>query len=186
MRVFLPIALGLILLISSRSWARDSTEIKKHIQTVEKKYHIPKNLLYAIVDQESGFRTKAIYRGSHGLGQLKTQTAKNHCNVKKRSQLYDYKQNLECAAIFFKYQLERYENDTYYAIAAYNAGTPFICNGSQYSRDLGRSVEKLGSCKKQQRGLVANQKYVIKVIDKWRAKNKQDERQQRRKEDLNS
>jgi soluble lytic murein transglycosylase-like protein len=155
--------------------AQGSTRpIMDYIQLTEKKFSLPDNLLYAIIDQESSFQIKAKSQDSHGLGQIRLGTAREFCDIHHKSQLYDYRKNIECAATFLKYQLDRYEN-VYLAIAAFNAGTPFVCNGRVYKRDLGRRVETLKNpCNKK--GVVANSKYVKGVMQKWKSKNKDNDK----------
>lgn len=155
-----------VLLISNLGFCATVDEIKKQIEIVEQDYSLPKNLLLAIVQQESDFNVKARLKNSYGLGQVTTQTARSHCGIRKVKDLYDYETNLDCAARVLKYQLERYHNSTYYAIAAYNSGTPFICTGSKFKRKLGSHlVQYLGPCKKS--GMVHNIAYVSGVQKKW-------------------
>jgi len=151
-----------------------TTPIREYIKQTEKRYAIPKNLLYAIIQQESDFQVRAQTKDSHGLGQIKLETAKSFCNIYKKSQLYDYRKNIDCTATFMRYQLDRYDNNTRLAISAYNAGTPFICNGFVYKRDLGSRIQTLHRVRCRKKGTVANGDYVVGVMTKWRRVNKEE------------
>jgi len=171
----LPILLLTVcILLGNQTAAQGSIEpIKEYIEQTEIKYSIPQNLLYAIIEQESSFQIKARLGDSHGLGQLRLGTARAFCNVQNKAQLYDYRINIECAATYVRYQLDRFDNNTRLAISAYNAGTPFICNGSVFKRDLGYKIERLSTpCSKK--GIVHNGNYVLGVMAKWRLKNKEE------------
>lgn len=182
----LPIVTSLCLLqtIVTKSYGNvDITSIKQKIKTVEKEYGLPQNLLHAIIEVESSFQIKARQGMSYGLGQITLDTGKAFCNLKHRSQLFDYRYNVTCSATVLRWQIDRFNGSTYYAIAAYNSGTPFICNGSHYVRDLGYKVEKLKKnfCKRKERGLVFNREYVSNVMKRWKLKNKIDKTEKKDK-----
>lgn len=169
MRNVLLLPLLTALLLGTNSFGANQLEIKKYIEKAEKTYSLPPNLLYAVIEQESSFITNAKLDNSHGLGQITTGTGRSFCSLKKK-ELYDYKKNINCSASYVRYQLDRYHNNIYLALAAYNSGTPFVCNGKVYKRDLGWRVERMGPCKKK--GSVLNTGYVYGVMSKWRNKNK--------------
>lgn len=153
--------------------AISNQEIQKYIRVTEQKYDIPINLLYAIIKQESDFRTNARLDNSHGLGQITEETGRSFCKLSTK-RLYAYKDNINCAGSYLKYQLERYNNNTYLAIAAYNTGTPLVCNGSTYVRKLNLNSssidDRMYRCTRKERGLVSNKKYVKNVIKNWKSK----------------
>jgi soluble lytic murein transglycosylase-like protein len=154
--------------------AINNQEVKKYIQVTEKKYDLPINLLYAIIKQESDFNIYARLDNSHGLGQITEETGRSFCGLTTK-RLYAYKDNINCAGSYLRYQLKRYDNDTYLAIAAYNTGTPLVCNGSVYVRKLNKKVGILDDdsnyrCTRKERGLVSNKKYVRNVIKWWKTK----------------
>ena len=90
---------------------------------------------------ESCFNPKAINDkakiASYGFGQLTLATAKAHCNLEKKD-IFDQRKNGECAAKVFANQYKRFNKSLLLTILAYNEGTPCICDGRFYTRDLGR------------------------------------------------
>ena len=113
----------------------------KDIKELEKKLKLPTKSLETIIRMESKFNENAINSGapihSYGIGQLTLATAKT-CGLDINT-ILDYKKNLECSAKILKQKLDRYKNDLYKAVVAYNEGTPCICDGEKYIRDLGRT-----------------------------------------------
>ena len=98
-------------------------------------------------------------RYSTGLLQLQKGTAKMMGFVGKSSKLLNWKTNLKYGIKYIEYQLERYKNkkkNLEYALAAYNAGTAFICR-------TGRTK----SGKKCRIGKFVNQDYVDKVTSEY-------------------
>ena len=139
------------------------------IAATETEKQIPKGLLKAVIRQESSFDTKAYLGGSYGLGQITLGTAKTYCDdIHSYQSLYEYTTNITCAGEFLKVLLDKY-NSKYYALSAYNIGTPFICNGKTYQRNLGRhKIENLSPCSVKEKGRVSNEKYVAGVMGHWK------------------
>ena len=165
-------------------------------------------MLHTLIVMESNYQHKAINpkdpnRGvavtSYGLGQLTEDTAWDVCGLFK-DELYDPFKNIECSAKLVKYQLNRYKKDISYAVAAYNAGTPCVCDGVYYKRPmwdykLKKTVEGIcyvdasftdhvvfGSRKKMRNpveakcgifeiGKFLNQEYVDKFYSLWNGKD---------------
>jgi soluble lytic murein transglycosylase-like protein len=97
-------------------------EIKKEIMDVvdeaSKKYGVDKELILAIIKQESNFDPKAVsYVGACGLMQLMPETAKE-LGV---SDPFDIRQNIMGGTKYIKQLLDQFK-DIKLAIAAYNAG----------------------------------------------------------------
>ena len=150
----------------------------KIISNTEKALQLPKNLLSAILEFESHFQPLAVnYKKpgvavtSHGLGQLTLDTAAAHCNL-QLADLYSPNKNINCSAKVLKYQLIRYANVDY-AIAAYNSGTPCVCDGKVYRYNGWHDGEvcrkprshKPFVCNMEEKGRFLNQYYVDSVKD---------------------
>lgn len=115
----------------------------KLISLLEAKHKLPKNSLRTIIRIESCFNPKAINSSSkihsYGLGQLTIATAKAHCGLSS-SNLLDQELNSRCSAKVLAYQFKRYNRNLLMAVLAYNEGTPCVCNGEHFVRNLGRKV----------------------------------------------
>jgi soluble lytic murein transglycosylase-like protein len=102
---------------------------------------LPKNALRAIIRLESAFNPKAVNDkakiASYGLGQLTLATAKAHCNLEKKD-IFNQNKNGECAAKVLATQYKRFNKNLVLTILAYNEGTPCICDGRFFVRNLGR------------------------------------------------
>lgn len=97
-------------------------QIKKEIMDVvdeaSKKYGVDKELILAIIKQESNFDPKAVsYVGASGLMQLMPETAKE-LGV---SDPFDIRQNIMGGTKYIKQLLDQFK-DIKLALAAYNAG----------------------------------------------------------------
>lgn len=149
-------------------------------------YKLPGLLLDAIIQQESSYRPRALNPDtrdgtsvtSYGLGQLTRDTAAHHCGL-AASQLYHPVKNMECAARVLKWQLDRYDGNILFAIAAYNWGTPCVCDGIMFIQILkgrtricaSKATRRPLLCKDE--GVFYNQEYVDGVIEKqeWERTN---------------
>lgn len=100
------------------------------IALAAQKVGVPVSLLMAICSHESG-GLKNVYVAndagtpSHGICQVKSDTAKMFGYKGTKDELMLPKNNIKVAAKYLKYQLDRYDNDWCKAAAAYNAGTYF-------------------------------------------------------------
>lgn len=145
----------------------------KFIKQTEQALELPQHLLHAILEFESSFRRLAINKQkpgvavtSHGLGQLTLDTAEAHCQMGV-ADLYNPSKNIRCSAKVLRYQLDRFE-DVDYAIAAYNSGTPCVCDGRFYRYEGWHDGEicrtprgrQAFRCKPAEDGRFLNQNYI--------------------------
>jgi len=94
-------------------------EILNLIDKYSQKYNIDKNLVKAVVKQESGFNSKAVSSaGAMGLMQLMPSTAKN-LGVRNP---FDAEQNIAGGTKYLKNLINKYDS-VKLGLAAYNAGS---------------------------------------------------------------
>jgi len=94
-------------------------EIIGFIDKYSEKYNIDKNLVKAVVQQESGFNSKAVSQvGAMGLMQLMPSTAKG-LGVKDP---FNAEQNIEGGTKYLKNLINKYDS-VKLGLAAYNAGS---------------------------------------------------------------
>lgn len=118
--------------------------------TMTNQYNLPKGLLSALCFVESSHKITAIHYddgqdNSIGVCQVQPKTARFLKFKGTTKDLFLPNQNVKYAAAYLRYQLNRYNNDVYKAVAAYNAGS-FI------SKDKKTAV---------------NKQYVKKVFKAW-------------------
>lgn len=97
----------------------DEIFLDKIIYRISRIYEIDPALIKAIIKVESDFNPTAVSRaGAQGLMQLMPLTAYNM----KVSNPFDPEDNIIGGTRYFKYLLERFDNDLKISLAAYNAG----------------------------------------------------------------
>ncbi|HTW66644.1 MAG TPA: lytic transglycosylase domain-containing protein [Bryobacteraceae bacterium] len=95
------------------------TELDALTESAAQKSGVDKQLVRAVIDQESGGRPCALSaRGAQGLMQLMPDTA----DGLEVQDAFDPKENVEAGAKLLKSLLDRYNNDASLALGAYNAG----------------------------------------------------------------
>ncbi len=96
-----------------------STMIAQAVSEASEKYGVDESLIYAVIKQESGFDPEATSSaGAQGLMQLMPKTASS-LGV---TDAYDITQNVDAGTKYLSQMLNRYDNQTDIALAAYNAG----------------------------------------------------------------
>ncbi|HPB56369.1 MAG TPA: lytic transglycosylase domain-containing protein [Candidatus Aminicenantes bacterium] len=97
------------------------TAYEDKIRKFSQREGVDPELVKAIIKTESNFDAGAVsHKGAKGLMQLMTETAKDYgVNV---SEIFDPERNLEAGIRHLKRLLDKYNNDTVLALAAYNAG----------------------------------------------------------------
>ncbi len=96
-----------------------STIISQAVSEASQKYGVDESLIYAVIKQESGFNPNATSRsGAQGLMQLMPKTAES-LGV---SDAYDISQNVDAGTKYLSKMLDKYDDQTDIALAAYNAG----------------------------------------------------------------
>lgn len=95
------------------------SRIEAGIAAAAKRYHLPVELIRAVVQAESGFQVRAVSpAGAQGLMQLMPGTAKEMGVADP----FDIDQNLDGGAKYLRAMLDRFDGDLKLALSAYNAG----------------------------------------------------------------
>ncbi len=102
-------------------------QIEQAVDEASSKYHVPKELIYAIIDQESAFNPYSVNHNKdgttdRGLMQVNYDHNKDimkEFNIEDKNQLFDIKTNIEVGTAILARDFERYGNWPT-AIKAYN------------------------------------------------------------------
>ena len=99
---------------------------EKIVDRFSKKYDVDKSLIYAVIRQESSFRSQVkSSQNAQGLMQILPSTAnwlsKKYLN-NHRMNLFNISSNIQLGTIYLKYLGQRFENNRILMAAAYNAG----------------------------------------------------------------
>ncbi len=91
-------------------------------------FHLPAALVYAVIRQESAFRTEVVSSaGAHGLMQLMPATARwisslYHIPLRDKGQLFQTPYNIRLGAAYLSQLAKSYHDHPLLMVAAYNAG----------------------------------------------------------------
>jgi soluble lytic murein transglycosylase-like protein len=89
------------------------------IQEASAVYHLPKELIHAVISVESNYNPNAVSpKGARGLMQLMPATAKRFGSNNSA----DPRQNILTGSRYLRWLLDFFDEDVELAIAAYNAG----------------------------------------------------------------
>ncbi len=121
------------------------------INKYSKKYNLRPELIYAIINTESGFDEKEVSpKGAKGLMQIMKDTA-DWAASKEYIEDYDYNNifspdlNIHIGCWYVSWLNEKFDNDSTLVLASYNAGngniTKWLSN-PEYSKD-GKTLDKI-------------------------------------------
>lgn len=103
----------------------------EYIEKYSKEYNVDKNLVYAVIKQESNFDPKVnSHKGAKGLMQLMDKTAEEIAGQigKENIDLCDPETNIMLGTKHLSDLLKKYDNNEKIAIIAYNAGMGNVDN----------------------------------------------------------
>lgn len=87
------------------------------------KHDIPMHILLGIAKGESNFNYKAVSKANAvGVMQIQWPGTAKDLGFKKRDDLYNPCRNVKAGSKYFRWLLNRYDDNYYYALAAYNYG----------------------------------------------------------------
>ncbi|MFH2011412.1 MAG: transglycosylase SLT domain-containing protein [Pseudomonadota bacterium] len=139
------------LIIKEKHFDPRSINYGSLISKISKKYMLDDTLVRAIIKAESDFNHKAVSnKGAMGLMQLMPGTAEDM----EVNNPFDPEENIEGGVRYFKWLLNRFEDNLPLAIAAYHAG--------------GEAVERHNGIPP----FTSTQKYVKKVLKYFKEYNK--------------
>jgi len=105
--------------VSSLCAAESRENYDELIRELARRYEVEPALVKAVIRAESDFDPRAVSaKGARGLMQLTPKTARRH----GVSNPQDPRQNIRGGVRFLRALLDRFDNDTKLALAAYNAG----------------------------------------------------------------
>lgn len=96
--------------------------IDEIIEAAAAEHDVDPLLVMAIIKQESAYKVNAVsHKGAVGLMQLMPATAMSACGLGP-GELTDPYKNIQCGTRYFSQQLETFDDNIKFALAAYNAG----------------------------------------------------------------
>ncbi len=147
---------------------------REQVKKISGKYGLDPLLVAAIVAKESNFDARAVSaKEARGLMQVLPTTAKEiaerlKCTNYEKDDLFDPEINLQFGCYHFSRLMRKFDNDKFFALAAYNAGSK---NVKEWMGDLTSDsksiIEKYAFPEtKQYVKHVLNIYRVIKILDK--------------------
>ena len=95
------------------------------VQQSAARHGVDPNLIFAVMRQESGFKTRAIsHKGASGLMQLMPATARRF----GVTNIFDPAQNIDAGTRYLRWLLNTFNGDVKLALAGYNAGENAVIN----------------------------------------------------------
>ena len=130
----------LTLVLAGRSWAGDRAEAAYYADAYARHYHVPAELVHAIIRQESNWNKNAVSRkNARGLMQLMPGTAARF-GVRNP---FDTSQNVGGGVRYLHDLLDQYHGDMRLAVAAYYAGEHRIHSLQSSNPDVIRYVQNV-------------------------------------------
>ncbi len=124
--------------------------LKKMAREAANRYGVDSKLIFAIIQQESGWQTSAVSSaGAIGIMQIMPQTGRGFCGLTKK-ELYEPYKNIDCGVRYFSRQLKDFGRHVKLALCAYNAGP-------------GNAKKGLKRCNR----INETRRYMINVIAIW-------------------
>lgn len=167
--VFLLFALFCLVLLLNGKKNSDLTHVRYYaeIQKQAQAHHLDPALVAAVMRQESKFDPQAVsHVGAKGLMQIMPSTAPDIARMAKRKiskdDLFDPATNILYGTTYLRYLLDRFQNETATALAAYNAGPNAVSawlKDSSYSSD-GKTLHTIPYAE--------TRNYVKKVLDYYK------------------
>ena len=122
------------------------------------------SLLAAVIYAESRFRDATSHAGARGLMQITPETARYIANLSggtafEQGDLATPQVNISYGAFYLRYLLERYDQNTVLALAAYNGGEG---NVDRWLKEASLSERAFG---KEQIPFTETREYVDRVLD---------------------
>ena len=148
------ILIALILVFSSMNivHARNCSigELKKIAREAANRYNVDEGLIYAMIQQESGWQDDVIsHAGAVGVMQIMPGTGKSACNL-SREDLFNAEKNIDCGVRYFSKQLRHFGGSVELALCAYNAGP-------------GRAKDGLNRCNR----IKETRRYIRNILSIW-------------------
>jgi soluble lytic murein transglycosylase len=99
----------------------------KYVNKYSKKYDLDPFLVYAVIREESRFKSRALSRSwAHGLMQIIPSTGRNICRALgmrySRWKLYNPRVNIQMGTYYLAKLIKRFDGNVSYALAGYNGG----------------------------------------------------------------